>query len=161
MPISQYHGAFQYMHADGGDDWIRLHEMIQAARASLQETHYRPVIHRSGTQRLRTDAEKAYLASYQPETAEVSAAFGDYFLDGSWPDCLSEVQRYWIGLTLVSVESVVWSISPTPNDSLTPTIIRFPPFEVKEVALWFCTEWWITKGFRKFIIEVGTKYEES
>ena len=159
--MSQYHRMFEHMHVSGADDWIRLHELLAEVRSDLPPSSYRPIIRKSGTQQRSEVMDASYLDSFRPVSAEVCAAFGDRFLDGSWTDGLTEVHLYWIGVILVCVQKTVWAISPTPHNSLTPTIIAFPPFEIKEVALWFCIEWWSDKGFQAFVIEATRNNEET
>lgn len=158
--MSPFHKAFEAMHTDS-DEWIRLQELLREARGDLPKSNYLPTLPPFGDRPRSEVIEETYRASFHPVSAEVAEAFAARLLDGSWPDGLSDVHSYWIGVTLTLAERTIWTIAPTSNESLTPTIIPFPDHDFRQVALWFCTEWWAIKGGRLHLSEIKRRNEEA
>jgi len=94
----------------------------------------------------RSELRKAY----SPYGVEVSVACGERFWNGVWPSMEPPV-AYWARIALGHVLLFVAGVCPRPDDDEYVTVFPFPDASVKDVAAWFCTDWWCQIGYEFYL----------
>ncbi len=147
---------FHDMYAESGG-WLSVLELLADARSELPDSPYRPKLGPHESSSLKQAVQDAYNRSFPEVGPEVFSRFGERFLDGSWGDGMSDVERYWTGMILTMAQKTIWSFSPSISNSLRPTIVPFPDQDYRRVALWFCTEWWLAYGVDLHFSEIEVR----
>lgn len=143
--MNEFYPLFGGMYTEASG-WLSVQDLYLAADQDLAKSNYRLRGLSRAIAEGRPAVSELHGQSFSPVEAEVYSCFSDRLIGGSWPDDISEVHLFWIRVVLDYAGMTTQSLGPTPMNSLRPTIIPFPDHDYRQVALWFCTEWWSATG---------------
>ena len=146
--------AFQtpfHFYCEAGQ-WVELRELLRAALDDVPASAWRPGVL---SPKVKNPLEERghYRAElrkmHDPYSLDVSEACAERFWNGGWP-VMKPAVVYWARTALChAVLFVEGACFESGGERV--TIFPFPDASVADVAVWFCTDWWLEIGYESYL----------
>jgi hypothetical protein len=139
--------------------WMEFHELAREAStllSALDVEPWSPALPPSTKDFGSHFAEihQIYSDSFDECTNEVYPALGKFFQEGQFLSMRPQ-SAFWLKAMWACISRFVAS-ALSERDGEVRTILPFPKAKVKEVAYWYCSEWWMSRGLEIAAYQAAT-----